>query len=169
MRLAVVPGDGIGPEVVGEALKVLDEVAPSVETTQYDLGAARWHSTGELLPESTLREIVDVFVRIVELAGAVIIFAGVVVALLQLARVLPRRNPHEFVRVRLTLGRFLALGLEFQLASDVLSTAVAPSFEDISKLAAIAAIRTALNFFLRREIEEERRQVEDEDRRAEAP
>ena len=45
MRLAVVPGDGIGPEVIGEALKVLDEVAPSVETTQYDLGAARWHST----------------------------------------------------------------------------------------------------------------------------
>ncbi len=55
MRLAVIPGDGIGPEVVGEALKVLDEVAPSVETTQYDLGAARWHSTGELLPESGVR------------------------------------------------------------------------------------------------------------------
>jgi 3-isopropylmalate dehydrogenase len=52
-----VPGDGIGPEVVGEALKVLDEVAPSVETTQYDLGAARWHSTGELLPESVLSEL----------------------------------------------------------------------------------------------------------------
>jgi 3-isopropylmalate dehydrogenase len=57
MRLAVVPGDGIGPEVVGEALKVLDEVAPSVETTHYDLGAARWHSTGELLPESVLSEL----------------------------------------------------------------------------------------------------------------
>ncbi|MHC1560046.1 3-isopropylmalate dehydrogenase [Actinomycetospora sp. C-140] len=57
MRLAVVPGDGIGPEVVGEALKVLDEVAPSVEATQYDLGAARWHSTGELLPESVLSEL----------------------------------------------------------------------------------------------------------------
>jgi 3-isopropylmalate dehydrogenase len=57
MRLAVVPGDGIGPEVVGEALKVLGEVAPSVETTHYDLGAARWHSTGELLPESVLSEL----------------------------------------------------------------------------------------------------------------
>jgi 3-isopropylmalate dehydrogenase len=53
----VVPGDGIGPEVVGEALKVLGEVAPSVETTHYDLGAARWHSTGELLPESVLSEL----------------------------------------------------------------------------------------------------------------
>jgi 3-isopropylmalate dehydrogenase len=57
MRLAVIPGDGIGPEVIGEALKVLDEVAPDAETTPYDLGAARWHSTGELLPESVLGEL----------------------------------------------------------------------------------------------------------------
>ena len=57
MRLAVIPGDGIGPEVVDEALKVLKEVAPNAETTNYDLGAARWHSTGELLPESVLGEL----------------------------------------------------------------------------------------------------------------
>jgi 3-isopropylmalate dehydrogenase len=57
MRLAVIPGDGIGPEVIGEALKVLGEVAPNAETTSYDLGAARWHSTGELLPESVLSEL----------------------------------------------------------------------------------------------------------------
>ena len=46
MRLAVIPGDGIGPEVINEALKVLGEVARDVETVEYDLGAARWHSTG---------------------------------------------------------------------------------------------------------------------------
>ena len=57
MRLAVIPGDGIGPEVIAEALKVLGEVAPDAETTTYDLGAARWHSTGELLPESVLTEL----------------------------------------------------------------------------------------------------------------
>jgi 3-isopropylmalate dehydrogenase len=57
MRLAVIPGDGIGPEVISEALKVLDEVAPDGETTPYDLGAARWHATGELLPESVLAEL----------------------------------------------------------------------------------------------------------------
>ncbi|MCW2633009.1 MAG: 3-isopropylmalate dehydrogenase [Pseudonocardia sp.] len=57
MRLAVIPGDGIGPEVIGEALKVLSEVVPDVQTTSYDLGAARWHSTGELLPESVLTEL----------------------------------------------------------------------------------------------------------------
>ena len=57
MRLAVIPGDGIGPEVIDEALKVLTEVVPDTSTTTYDLGAARWHSTGELLPESVLTEL----------------------------------------------------------------------------------------------------------------
>jgi 3-isopropylmalate dehydrogenase len=57
MRLAVIPGDGIGPEVISEALKVLDEVVPEAETMPYDLGAARWHATGELLPESVLGEL----------------------------------------------------------------------------------------------------------------
>src|SRR3979490_1637136 len=57
MRLAVIPGDGSGPEVVAEALKVLGEVVPAAEITRYDLGAARWHATGELLPESVLGEL----------------------------------------------------------------------------------------------------------------
>ncbi|RFU19498.1 3-isopropylmalate dehydrogenase [Geodermatophilus marinus] len=57
MRLAVIPGDGIGPEVVAEGLKVLREVAPEVESTPYDLGAQRWQRTGELLPDSVLEEL----------------------------------------------------------------------------------------------------------------
>jgi 3-isopropylmalate dehydrogenase len=57
MRLAVVPGDGIGPEVIAEGLKVLSAVAPDIESTPYDLGAARWHRTGELLPDSVLDEL----------------------------------------------------------------------------------------------------------------
>jgi 3-isopropylmalate dehydrogenase len=57
MRLAVVPGDGIGPEVVAEGLKVLRAIAPDIESTPYDLGAARWHRTGELLPDSVLDEL----------------------------------------------------------------------------------------------------------------
>jgi 3-isopropylmalate dehydrogenase len=56
-RIAVVAGDGIGPEVVTEALKVLDAVLPSVAVTEYDLGAARWHRTGEALPGSVLDEL----------------------------------------------------------------------------------------------------------------
>ena len=123
----------------------------------------------EILPESLLSEVVDLFVRIVEAAGALIIFAGAVVAIVQLIRVLPRRDPQEFVHVRLTLARFLALGLEFQLASDVLSTAVAPSFEELGKLAAVAAIRTALNFFLAREIKEEQKILDEARRQRDEP
>jgi uncharacterized membrane protein len=102
---------------------------------------------------------VDLLVRLVEAAGAVVIFVGAVLAVVQFLRVLPSRQPTRFTEVRLTLGRFLALGLEFQLASDVLRTAIAPSFAELGKLAAVAAIRTALNFFLAREIKEEQEQV----------
>jgi len=57
VKLAVVGGDGIGPEVVAEAVKVLDAVVPGVQTTSYDLGARRFHATGELLPDSVLAEL----------------------------------------------------------------------------------------------------------------
>src|SRR3954451_11044831 len=59
--LALVPGDGIGPEVTHQALQVLDLVAGehdiSFSSTEYDLGAKRWHATGEVLPDSVLEEI----------------------------------------------------------------------------------------------------------------
>src|SRR5882757_1210055 len=60
LRLAVIPGDGIGPEVVAEGLKVLDAALGSevkIETQHYDLGARRWHATGETLPDSVLAEL----------------------------------------------------------------------------------------------------------------
>jgi 3-isopropylmalate dehydrogenase len=56
-RIAVVPGDGIGTEVVAQGLKVLDAVLPGVETVAYDLGAARYNRTGEVLPDSVLAEL----------------------------------------------------------------------------------------------------------------
>src|SRR5436305_6734099 len=57
IRLAVIGGDGIGPEVVAEALKVLKAADVPVEETSYDLGARRWHATGETLPDSVLDEL----------------------------------------------------------------------------------------------------------------
>ena len=57
MKLAVIPGDGIGPEVIGEALGVLDAVLPGVEMTTYDLGAKRYHATGEVLPEGMIDQL----------------------------------------------------------------------------------------------------------------
>ncbi len=56
-RIAVVAGDGIGTEVVAQGLKVLDAVLPGCETTEYDLGAARYNRTGEVLPDSVLEEL----------------------------------------------------------------------------------------------------------------
>jgi uncharacterized membrane protein len=120
----------------------------------------------EILPDETLRHVVDTMVRLVEAAGAVVIFVGAVLAVLGFLRALPKRDPDAFVPVRLLLGRFLALGLEFQLASDVLRTAVAPTFEELGQLAAVAAIRTALNFFLAREIAEERRILAEKEAKA---
>ena len=61
MKLAVIAGDGIGPEVVAEGLLVLraalDSAGEKLETVEYDLGAARWHRTGETLPDSVLAEL----------------------------------------------------------------------------------------------------------------
>ncbi|HET6625844.1 MAG TPA: 3-isopropylmalate dehydrogenase [Nocardioidaceae bacterium] len=60
IKLAIIPGDGIGPEVTAEALKVLEQVAPAgvkFEPTRYDLGAERYLTTGEVLPDSVLAEI----------------------------------------------------------------------------------------------------------------
>jgi 3-isopropylmalate dehydrogenase len=57
IKLAVIGGDGIGPEVVAEALKVLQAANVSLDPTSYDLGAQRWHRTGETLPDSVLAEL----------------------------------------------------------------------------------------------------------------
>jgi uncharacterized membrane protein len=96
----------------------------------------------------------------VEAVGAAIVgfgaLATVVVYLLSLFGIRKR----SYTEIRLFLGRYLALGLEFQLGSDILSTAVAPTIAEVKILAAIVVIRTVLNYFLSREIERERQEVE---------
>ncbi|MBP7897725.1 MAG: 3-isopropylmalate dehydrogenase, partial [Candidatus Planktophila sp.] len=61
ISLAVIAGDGIGPEVVAQGIRVLDKVAAKYDTTftktEYDLGAGYWHRTGEVLPDSVMAEI----------------------------------------------------------------------------------------------------------------
>jgi uncharacterized membrane protein len=114
--------------------------------------------------EQLLHTVVDGLVLLIEAAGAAVIAVGAAVAFGLFAAAVVRRDLSGFARVRLRLGRFLALGLEFQLASDILTTAVAPTFEEIGKLAAIATIRTALNYFLAKEIEAERRELAEDGR-----
>lgn len=91
----------------------------------------------------------------VEFAAAILIALAALQAIVKGIVLFFRREatPQQKNEVRLTLGRWLALALEFELAADILNTAVTPSWSDIEKLAAIAAIRTALNYFLSKEID----------------
>ncbi|SDX20331.1 DUF1622 domain-containing protein [Thiocapsa roseopersicina] len=93
----------------------------------------------------------------VEAMGALIIGIGVLVAIYQFIRALFSSGIRDYNPIRLTLARYLALALEFQVGADILSTAVAPSWDQIGKLGAIVVIRTALNYFLMREMQEEHR------------
>jgi uncharacterized membrane protein len=109
--------------------------------------------------EEFARDFVDGLIPVVELIGAVVIGVGVVVAFAAYVLSELRVRPRPYEAIRLLLGRFLALGLEFQLASDILGTAVSPTFNEIGKLGAIATIRTVLNFFLAQEIDRAQRVV----------
>jgi uncharacterized membrane protein len=91
----------------------------------------------------------------VEAIGAVVVALGVLLGAVLFLRALVTRQTADFNAIRLSLSRYLALALEFQLGADILSTAVAPSWTEIGKLGAIAIIRTVLNYFLSKEMREE--------------
>jgi uncharacterized membrane protein len=106
--------------------------------------------------ESTIINVVQWLRLMVETTGALIIAMGVLAAGYQFIRALIPPQVESFNGIRLTLARFLALALEFQLGADILSTAIAPTWDQIGKLGAIAIIRTALNYFLMREMRDEK-------------
>jgi len=113
-----------------------------------------------LQAEVWVRAAVEWLRLIVETIGAGIVAIGVVLAGLLFVKALIARKGADFNAIRLTLARYLALALEFQLGADILSTAVAPSWTQIGKLGAIAIIRTTLNYFLSREMRDERSSVQ---------
>jgi len=91
----------------------------------------------------------------IELAAAIIIgFAAIEATLRGFPLFIPRTTPlHDDVEIiRLRLGRWLTLAIEFELAADILRTAVTPTWNDIGQLAAIVVLRTVLNYFLQREV-----------------
>lgn len=106
--------------------------------------------------EGTIVNAVQWLRLLVETTGAAIIGLGVIVSAYQFVRALVPPQIESYNGIRLTLARYLVLALEFQVAADILSTAIAPSWDQIGKLGAIAAIRTLLNYFLMREMREER-------------
>lgn len=105
--------------------------------------------------ESNINEAVQWLRLGIETLGVLIIVLGVMVAAFDLVRALLLRQISNFNAIRLQLARYLALALEFQLGADILSTAIAPGWSEIGKLAAIAVIRTGLNFFLMQEMRHE--------------
>lgn len=100
----------------------------------------------------------------VEGAAAVVIGLAAAEAVLRALRAFFGRTNNQGGEVRdqirLGLGRWLALGLEFELAADILRTAVAPTWNEIGQLAAIIVLRTLLNFFLQKEIDSSARRSE---------
>lgn len=108
--------------------------------------------------EESVRSGVEWLRLAVETLGALVIGVGVLLAIIGLLRHAMLERGRSFTPIRLGFARYLTLALELQLAADILSTSVAPTWDRIGKLAAIAIIRTALNYFLSREVEQEREQ-----------
>ena len=106
--------------------------------------------------EDTIIHLVQWLRLAVEATGALVIAVGAIMAIYGFGRALALRQSESYVEVRLTLARYLALAIEFELAADILATAIAPSWDQIGKLGAIVVIRTGLNYFLMREMKEER-------------
>ena len=99
----------------------------------------------------------------VEFVAALVIAGAVIQAGIGVLRLAWRRSPGRVSseRIRIQLGLWLSLALEFELAADILRTAVAPTWTEIGKLGAIVVIRTVINLFLQRDIDEARRREEE--------
>ena len=111
--------------------------------------------------ESWIRSSVEWLRLGIETLSALVIAVGVVLALRGLVQHLLFQRGQSFLSIRVQFARYLTLALEFQLAADILSTSVSPTWDRIGKLAAIAVIRTALNYFINLEMKEEQRRLDE--------
>ncbi|MDQ2817173.1 MAG: DUF1622 domain-containing protein [Candidatus Eremiobacteraeota bacterium] len=105
--------------------------------------------------ESLFKSITVDLATIIEAGAAVIIGLAAIEATVRAISLFFRGVASEQAKedARLRLGRWLALALEFELAADILRTAVAPTWNEIGQLGAIIVLRTALNYFLQQEID----------------
>ena len=102
--------------------------------------------------EKILTSAIGFAVPIVEACGAAIVVLEVVRTVAGYVSTLFRHNPVRMNTLRLRLGQSLVMGLEFQVAADVLKTALAPTWNDMGLLAALIGLRTVLNYLLEREV-----------------
>jgi len=96
-----------------------------------------------------------------EVISVLIIASGILFSLYNLMRPLRWPDIRTYNLIRLGFSRYLVLALEFQLAADLLGTSISPTWDQLGKLAVIAAIRTFLNFFLQYELKKEKSETTD--------
>ena len=104
----------------------------------------------------TIAQVAGVIRIGLEVVAILVITVGAIGAIAQLFGAARARTHVSFNEIRLFLARYLALALEFQLAADIVETSITPDWQDLGQLAVIATIRTTLNYFLAREMREER-------------
>lgn len=104
--------------------------------------------------EALLKEIAFLLQIFLELIALLIIAIAIIKSLYKYLRYRRFHKPMAHPSIRLELGLALALSLEFLLAADIVGTVVSPDWNAIAKLAAITLIRTFLNYFLHREVQE---------------
>lgn len=92
---------------------------------------------------------------LLEFTSVICIMVGFVAAVIMLAKSKKMKSTPLHRRLKLTFGGWLALALEFQLASDIVKTTISPTFDNLIQLGAVAVIRTFLTYFLSREIRED--------------
>lgn len=115
-----------------------------------------------------LRIATEVIASIIDVLALAAIAIGTVEVVVRAVGVMfsAHATNHDKRQVWLLYARWLVIALTFQLAADIIETAVAPSWDDIGKLAAIAAVRTFLNFFLERDLNETRNRDREAERLA---
>jgi uncharacterized membrane protein len=104
--------------------------------------------------EIILEHIVTAVALALEFTAVLCIVAGFIQSFILLVKSGQAHYSPLYNRLRLKFGGWLALALEFQLASDIIKTTVAPTYENLIQLGAIAVIRTFLNYFLSKELHE---------------
>lgn len=105
--------------------------------------------------EEMIHALAEYVAMIVNVLAILAIAIGSLQGAVGLTRLLLTQAAEDALRPTwLAFGRWMVAGLTFQLAADIVETTLAPSWDDIGKLAAIAAIRTALNYFLNRDMNE---------------
>jgi uncharacterized membrane protein len=116
------------------------------------------------LPGISMLPSVDAFVGVISssvaVLAAVIVGYGAILAFYQVMKsALHRTGTQNYERARIELGRMLVVALEFELGSDLLQTAVSPTWSHIGIVAAIVVLRSALNYLLEKDITRMERQI----------